>query len=87
MHSGKNLDLKRPNSDQEESSVVDAPLLVDKYFSQKRFGAGQILLRPGAEKGRQHVRRDTMVSRVELRCAFPKLLPSLEASNYLQQAC
>ena len=62
MHSGKNLDLKSPNSNGEESNVVDAPLLVDKYFSQKIFGAGQILVRPGAEKGRQHVRRDTMVN-------------------------
>ena len=62
MHSGKNLDLKSPNSNGEESSVVDAPLLVDKYFSRKIFGAGQILVQPGAEKGRQHVRRDTMVN-------------------------
>ncbi|CAB4022359.1 Hypothetical predicted protein, partial [Paramuricea clavata] len=60
FHSGKNLDLRSPASTQDESSLIDAPLLLDKYFSHSKFGAGEILLRPGAEKGMQHVRRDTM---------------------------
>ena len=39
----------------------DAPMLVDKCFSTPSFGAGYVVLRPGAEKGRQHVRSDAMV--------------------------
>ena len=40
----------------------DDPLLVHKFISQPLFGGGQVILRPGAEKGRQFVRNDTMVS-------------------------
>ena len=40
----------------------DDPLLVHKFISQPLFGGGQVVLRPGAEKGRQFVRNDTMVS-------------------------
>lgn len=36
-------------------------LIMDKYMSHNLFGTGQIILRPGAEKGKQHVRADTMV--------------------------
>ncbi|XP_068675831.1 centromere protein C-like isoform X3 [Montipora foliosa] len=39
----------------------DDPLLVHKFISQPLFGGGQVILRPGAEKGRQFVRNDTMV--------------------------
>lgn len=37
------------------------PLVVHKYISQPLFGGGQVILRPGAEKGKQFVRQDTMV--------------------------
>lgn len=40
----------------------DDPLIVHKFISQPLFGGGQVILRPGAEKGRQVVRNDTMVS-------------------------
>ena len=40
----------------------DDPLLVHKFISQPLFGGGQVILRPEAEKGRQFVRNDTMVS-------------------------
>lgn len=40
----------------------DDPLLVHKFISQPLFGGGQVILRPGTEKGRQFVRNDTMVS-------------------------
>ena len=40
-------------------------LLVDKYMSHALFGAGQLVLRPGATKGKQHVRNDTMVSQIK----------------------
>ena len=40
----------------------DDPLIVHKFISQPLFGGGQVILRPGAEKGRQFVRNDTMVS-------------------------
>ncbi|XP_074612007.1 uncharacterized protein LOC141866407 isoform X2 [Acropora palmata] len=39
----------------------DDPLVVHKFISQPLFGGGQVILRPGAEKGRQFVRNDTMV--------------------------
>lgn len=39
----------------------DDPLIVHKFISQPLFGGGQVILRPGAEKGRQFVRNDTMV--------------------------
>ena len=40
----------------------DDPLIVHKFISQPLFGGGQVILRPEAEKGRQVVRNDTMVS-------------------------
>ena len=40
----------------------DDPLIVHKFISQPLFGGGQVVLRPEAEKGRQVVRNDTMVS-------------------------
>lgn len=40
----------------------DDTLIVHKFISQPLFGGGQVILRPGAEKGRQFVRNDTMVS-------------------------
>ena len=40
----------------------DDPLLVHKFISQPLFGGGQVILRPGTEKGKQFVRNDTMVS-------------------------
>ncbi|XP_078352857.1 uncharacterized protein LOC144637673 isoform X2 [Oculina patagonica] len=39
----------------------DDPLIVHKFISQPLFGGGHVVLRPGAEKGRQFVRNDTMV--------------------------
>lgn len=44
------------------------PLVVHKYISQPLFGGGQVILRPGAEKGKQFVRQDTMVSVISLLC-------------------
>ena len=67
LHSGQSLEFKSPTSNRGENSLIDAPLLLDKYFSQGNFGAGEILLRPGAEKGTQHVRRDTMVGHACMR--------------------
>lgn len=40
----------------------DDPLIVHKFISRPLFGGGQVVLRPEAEKGRQFVRNDTMVS-------------------------
>ena len=52
----------QPVSGNNEAAVADdAPMLVDKFFSTPIFGAGYVVLRPGAEKGRQHVRSDAMV--------------------------
>ena len=44
------------------------PLVVHKYISLPLFGGGQVILRPGAEKGKQFVRQDTMVSVISLLC-------------------
>ena len=60
VHSSRMLDFQSLVQDNDDNS---APLLVHKFFSQNQFGAGQLLLRPGAEKGTQHVRKDTMVQR------------------------
>ena len=70
IHLAKNLDLRSPASEQDKDGVL-GPLLVDKYFSHEKYGVGDILIRPGAEKGRQHVRRDIMV-----RHAFTYNLPN-----------
>jgi len=45
----------------QEAASQDDPLIMDKYTSHNLFGIGQVILRPGAEKGKQNVRRDTMV--------------------------
>ena len=37
------------------------PLIIDKYMQHNQFSVGQFVLRAGADKGKQHVRRDTMV--------------------------
>ncbi|XP_028409216.1 centromere protein C-like [Dendronephthya gigantea] len=58
LHNNENLDFRSPTSNRDGK---DAPLLLHKYFSQKKFGAGEIILKPGAEKGRQHVRRNIMI--------------------------
>ena len=50
----------------------DDPLVVHKFISQPLFGGGQVILRPGAEKGRQFVRNDTMVSRKSFGLRFCK---------------
>ena len=52
----------------------DDPLLVHKFISQPLFGGGQVILRPGAEKGRQFVRNDTMVSFVSFILASHNVL-------------
>lgn len=56
----------------------DDPLLVHKFISQPLFGGGQVILRPGAEKGRQFVRNDTMVSFVSFILASNNVLVVLD---------
>ena len=56
----------------------DDPLLVHKFISQPLFGGGQVILRPGAEKGRQFVRNDTMVSFVSFILASHNVLVVLD---------
>lgn len=56
----------------------DDPLLVHKFISQPLFGGGQVILRPGAEKGRQFVRNDTMVSFVSFILASRNVLVVLD---------
>ena len=43
------------------AATSEDPLLIDKYVSHNLFGIGQLILRPGAEKGTQRVHQDTMV--------------------------
>lgn len=58
------LDFRSPVPvDGKDGDGDPAPLLVDKYFDHGQFGGGEVILRPGKEKGRQHVRSDTMVQK------------------------
>lgn len=62
LHSSRMLDFRSPVPvDGKDGDGDPAPLLVDKYFDHGQFGGGEVILRPGKEKGRQHVRSDTMV--------------------------
>lgn len=62
----------------------DDPLVVHKFISQPLFGGGQVILRPGAEKGRQFVRNDTMVSRKSFGLRFCKNAAENLAVEYLK---
>lgn len=62
----------------------DDPLVVHKFISQPLFGGGQVILRPGAEKGRQFVRNDTMVSRKSFGLCFCKNAAENLAVEYLK---
>ena len=61
FHTPQRLDFRAPSR---QPPTDGDPLLVDKYMSHAHFGAGQLVLRPRAAKGKQHVRNDTMVRHV-----------------------